>query len=39
MAVLDDDSDQEEFFHFEDIEAVLDGDKIPFLGCWTKRKD
>ncbi|MED1472692.1 hypothetical protein [Bacillus salipaludis] len=25
-AVLDDDPDQEEFFHFVDIEAVFDGD-------------
>ena len=38
-AVLDDDPDQEEFFHFGDIEAVFDGDKIPLLGGWTKRKD
>lgn len=38
-AVLDDDPDQEEFFHFGDIEAVFDGDKIPFLGGWTKRRE
>ncbi|OIK04881.1 hypothetical protein BIV60_27815 [Bacillus sp. MUM 116] len=37
-AVLDDDPDQEEFFHFGDLEAVFDGDKIPFLGGWTKRQ-
>lgn len=36
-AVLDDDSDREEFFHFGDIEAVFDGDRIPFLGGTTKR--
>jgi hypothetical protein len=36
-AVLDDEPNQEEFFHFGDIEAVLDGDRIPFLGGSTKR--
>jgi hypothetical protein len=36
-ARLDDAPDNEEFFHFGDLEAVSDGDKIPFLGGWTKR--
>ena len=27
----------EELFTFEDIEAVLDGDRIPFFGGTTKR--
>lgn len=36
-AVLEDDPGREEFFHFGDIEAVFDGDKIPFFGGWTKR--
>lgn len=37
-AVLDDDPNQEEFFHFGDIEAVGDGNKIPFLGGWAQRR-
>jgi hypothetical protein len=37
-AVLDDDPDREELFHFGDIEAVNYGDKIPFMGGWTKRR-
>lgn len=36
-AVLDDDPDREEFFHYGDIEAVFDGDRIPFFGGSTKR--
>jgi hypothetical protein len=36
-ARLDDDPDTEEFFHYRDIEAVFDGDRIPFLGGTTKR--
>jgi hypothetical protein len=36
-AVLDDNPDQEEYFHFGDIEAVIDGDRIPFLGGTSKR--
>lgn len=38
-ARLEDDQDKEEFFHFGEIEAVLDGYKIPFFGGWTKRND
>jgi hypothetical protein len=37
-AKLDDNPKVEELFHYGDIEAVLDGDKIPFFGGWTKRK-
>ncbi|MCM2532281.1 hypothetical protein NDK43_07630 [Neobacillus pocheonensis] len=37
-ARLDDDLENEEFFHFSDIEAVFNGDKIPFFGGWKKRK-
>lgn len=28
---------EDELFHFSDIEAVIDGDKIPFLARWKKR--
>jgi hypothetical protein len=34
----DDDPVNEDFFYYGDIEAVIDGDKIPFFGGWTKRK-
>lgn len=37
-AVLDDDSNREEFFHYGDLEAVLPGDRISFLGGSTMRK-
>lgn len=35
--VLDDNKVQEEYFSFLDIEDVIPGDKIPFLGGTTKR--
>jgi hypothetical protein len=38
-ARLDDSPEIEDLFYFGDIEAVFDGDKIPFLGGWTKRKE
>jgi hypothetical protein len=37
-AVLDDDTERAEFFHYGDLEAVLPGDRIPFLGGSTMRK-
>lgn len=36
-AVLDDDKEREEFFAFPDLEGVIEGERIPFLGGTTKR--
>lgn len=35
--VLDDDKTKEEFFSFADLENVIPGDRIPFLGGTSKR--
>ncbi|WP_050613355.1 hypothetical protein [Bacillus testis] len=37
-AILNDDKAQEKFFAFADLEGVIDGDRIPFLGGTTKRR-
>lgn len=36
-ARLDDGTDKEEFFSFGELEAVIPGDRIPFLAGTTKR--
>ncbi|MGD6879924.1 hypothetical protein [Bacillus infantis] len=36
-AVLDDDPEREEFFHFGDLEAVISGERIPSLAGTKKR--
>lgn len=35
--VLDDEKEQTEYFSFADIEDVIPGDRIPFLGGTSKR--
>lgn len=37
-AVLEGEPEQEKYFSFSEIEAVLDGDRIPFLGGTSKRR-
>ncbi|MDG0913405.1 hypothetical protein P6U20_29485, partial [Bacillus paranthracis] len=38
-AVLDDDKSKEQYFAFADIEKVIQGHLIPFLGGYTRRQD
>jgi hypothetical protein len=37
-AVLDDDKSKEQYFAFADIEKVVPGHYMPFLGGYTRRK-